>query len=359
MTSIYVWRCVFNRISFSECIMFVVVEAQTAERHARTRTYEQELFASPRIKFWPSPLFRAVTRDISSFSDLAVALTLHHRVTRKNRGQRKGRQRGSVLVFAESCTLKLSEFLTGFSAPKFRFGVPFSSGVTGFSRRIFATGQPALGGSTFPCRLKDILLSESVPAICRRAYKSTSATKTRIWFDVAFFRRIYTYAVRRKFQTESRTTCILYSRQMLRSRHAFHSLHSSAWRARNAELSLFSWQKESVYVAGAPRDFTRGFVYIPGLLRPDPAALKPVQGNSRGNIRRLGIIRSRRRKSFFFFRLYACKICVDRSWRENIPFGRQQVFYAHILQVLFVLYRIIWNSDLRGERDYRKNSSRI
>jgi len=64
-------------------------------------------------------------------------------------------------------------------------------------------------------------------------------------------------------------------------------------RAGNAELSLFSWQKEHIPVKEenlSQIPLGNVYIYILGLLWPGPASLKLVQENFRRNIRRLGVI---------------------------------------------------------------------
>lgn len=166
-----------------------------------------------------------------------------------------------------------------------------------FLRRIFAIGQPC-----FPlCRLKDTP-PESVPEPRRYAVERYASKHNKDTYPV--WRCILSTRYIRVRGTMQISNGISYDVHSLFTPDVEIAprvpLHSPARRAGNAELSLFSWQKESVYVAEAPRDFTRGCVYIfLAYFGPDPASLKPVQGNSRGNIRRLGIIRSRRRKSLF------------------------------------------------------------
>lgn len=124
--------------------MFVVVKRKrqngTHERECTSRTFCP---FSPRIKFGLSPLFRVVTRNVSSFSELAVALTLHHRVTCKNR-ERRATARHRFSYPPKVALSELSEFLTEFFALKFKVKFKVFLRVTAFSRRIFAIGQPML-----------------------------------------------------------------------------------------------------------------------------------------------------------------------------------------------------------------------
>jgi len=123
-------------------------------------------------------LFRAVTRDISSFPVPAVALTL--RVTCKNR---EGRQRVcSVLGVRRKLYFQTIGIFNRIFRVKIQSTV-FLRSHRIFHERIFAIGQPR---NRLTLLLKKIFLPENI-STSRRYDKHT--TKTRIRFDVAFFRR--------------------------------------------------------------------------------------------------------------------------------------------------------------------------
>lgn len=148
------------------------------------------------------------------------------------------------------------------------------------------------------------------------------------WRRLHSFDIIHTYSTTRfKFQTESRATYILYSRQM--SRLCVLSYPPSR-RAGNAELSLFSWQKEHIPVEEKNLfQIPPGNVYISPWLtlarscfletgaKKFPQKYSPIRA----------YMGARRRKLLFSVR----RVKFDRFWGKSIFIWlRKQIFFVFI-----------------------------
>lgn len=127
--------------------------------------------------------------------------------------------------------------------------------VIAFSRRILATNRLALSymeeiffsGDLLP---REVCFSVAM-TICRRAISGLSMTKTCIWFDIAFFRH-NTYVQYGTIQISNGISCDVHSlftpdAEIMPGMLRVLSYPPSR-RAGNAELSLFSWQKEHIPV---------------------------------------------------------------------------------------------------------------
>lgn len=312
-------RCVSNRI-FSSAAQWSALpvrccKAWMAKRyaHARPRDFLPFLL-SLRVKHRRSPVIvsRCATRDIFRFSGRRINPSPVH-VTHVVKTGSDGRPCASCYSASELRISEMSLFLQTF------FGFQGNCQVSSF----------------LPCAFNDFRLPVGLDrvALSIRTWKIFQGWKI-MHFTVAMRRtlrnkrvehdkdahlvwRRYSFSaadtcihkLRCKFQTESRATCILYSRRMLRSRRVVFSSRATShppcigtWhpeRARcagNAELSLLSGKKSVYWSLARFLSGTRVYPWLTSARSRSSSTLKPVQGNSSGNIRRLGTAQPRRRK---------------------------------------------------------------